>query len=69
MTTLEIDGPDPDYATLAKMATDRAVAELFAAGIPVVYLKDGRLRRRFPDGSEECVSDEEVREVSGGLLP
>ena len=60
---------DPDYAALAKAATDKAVAELFAAGIPVVYLKDGRLRRRFPDGSEETVSDEELREVSGGILP
>ena len=60
---------DPDYASLAKMATDRAIAELFAAGIPVVYLKDGRLRRRFPDGSEENVPDEELREISEGALP
>ena len=60
---------DPDYATLAKAATDKAIAELFAVGIPIVYLKDGHLRRRFPDGSEEDVSDEELREVSGGILP
>ncbi len=60
---------DPDYTALAKQATDLAVAELFAAGIPVVYLKDGRLRRRFPDGSEEDVTDEELREASGGVLP
>lgn len=60
---------DPDYASLAKEASDNAVAELLAAGIPVVYLKEGSLIRHFPDHSEEVVSDEELRQVSEGALP
>lgn len=69
MEITRTDEVTPDFAALAKMATDNAVRDLFAAGIPVVYMSDGRLVRRFPDGREEYISDEELREVSGGVLP
>jgi hypothetical protein len=64
-----IDEETPDYAALAKEAGERAVARHLAAGRPVVYLKKGRLCRNFPDGHEEFISDDELREISGGLLP
>ena len=59
----------PDYAALAKEATDKAVAALLAAGIPVVFMANGVLIRHFPDGHEERVTNAEIREVSGGSLP
>ena len=46
-----------------------AIAETFALGLPITYLKRGRLYHRFPDGREILVSKEEMLEVAGMVYP
>ena len=50
-------------------ASREAIAETFALGLPITYLKRGRLYHRFPDGREVPVSKEEMLEVAGMVYP
>lgn len=50
-------------------ASREAIAETFALGLPITYLKRGRLYHRFPDGREVLVSKKEMLEVAGMVYP
>ena len=50
-------------------ASRKAIEETFALGLPITYLKRGRLYHKFPDGREEPVSKAEMLEVAGMVYP
>ncbi len=50
-------------------ASRKAIEETFALGLPITYLKRGRLYHRYPDGREELVSEKEMLEVAGFVYP
>ncbi len=50
-------------------ASREAIAETFALGLPITFLKRGRLYHRFPDGTEKPVSKQEMLEVAGFVYP
>lgn len=50
-------------------ASRKAIEETFAAGLPITFLKRGRLYHRYPDGREVLVSKEEMLEVAGFIYP
>lgn len=50
-------------------ASREAIAETFALGLPITFLKRGRLYHRFPDGTERLVSKKEMLEVAGFVYP
>jgi len=49
----------------AREASRAAVRETFALGLPVTYLKRGRLVHEYPDGTIVPVSDAEIAEITG----
>ena len=50
-------------------ASREAIAETFALGLPITFLKRGRLYHRYPDGTEAPVSKEEMLRVAGMIYP
>ena len=56
-------------AAATKNASQQAVEETLALGLPITYLRNGILYHRFPDGREVRVSREEMIEVAGVALP
>ena len=50
-------------------ASRKAIEETFALGLPITFLKRGRLYHRYPDGREELVSEKEMLEVAGFVYP
>ena len=50
-------------------ASREAIAETFALGLPITFLKRGRLYHRFPDGTETPVTEKEMLEVAGFVYP
>lgn len=58
MSAFETDPPEPtDEVILAALrhVGDTARREAFAAGQPIVFLRNGRIVRQFPDGTEEHI--------------
>ncbi len=41
----------------AAAASQHAIEELFAAGIPAVFARDGKLVKQYPDGHEEILKE------------
>ena len=56
-------------ARATRGASREAIAETFALGLPITFLKRGRLYHRFPDGTETPVSEKEMLEVAGMVYP
>lgn len=56
-------------ARATRGASRKAIEETFALGLPITYLKRGRLYHRFPDGREVLVSEAEMLEVAGMVFP
>lgn len=60
MDESETDLPEPtDEEILAalRLVGETARREAFAAGQPIVFLRDGKIVRQFPDGTEELVEE------------
>ena len=65
-SSIDSDGPDSDFATLAAEASRDAIKCVFEAGLSVSYFEGGRLYRRFHDGRVVESSDEEVQAILEG---
>ncbi len=62
-SSIDSDGPDSDFATLAAEASLDAIKRAFEAGLSVSYFEGGRLYRHFHDGRVVEISDEEVQTI------
>ena len=55
------ESQQPEYLRrLAKSAAEasrHAIEELFAKGIPIVFLRGNQLIRQYPDGHEEVIEE------------
>ncbi|AOR61699.1 hypothetical protein [Pectobacterium wasabiae] len=59
--------PLEDTAVLsrvAKKASQKAISEVFRAGMPIHFISEGKLIKEYPDGRKECVKDLSMEPIS-----
>lgn len=44
---------------IAQRASQKAIKEVFAAGMAIYYISEGKLIKAYPDGRKECVKEYE----------
>lgn len=60
MSEFETDPPEAteeEILAALRHVGETARREAFAAGHPIVFLRDGRIVRQYPDGSEDYVDE------------
>lgn len=49
---------------IAKKASQKAIKEVFRAGMAIHYISDGKLVKVYPDGRKECVKELNMESIS-----
>lgn len=49
---------------IAQRASQKAIKEVFGAGMAIHYISEGKLIKAYPDGRKECVKILDVKPLS-----